>query len=94
MRLALALSLAAALAVPASADHCLSWSSTEPHVTVCEVGDCTYVLLATMCSDGGACYPISPWIYEESNGIAGLQREDELQDDTCHGMIAGDTIIF
>lgn len=35
----------------------------------------------------------SIWVYEESNGINGLQRKDEMKDDTC-GMIPGDTIIF
>lgn len=38
--------------------------------------------------------PWSIWIYEESNGISGLQRQDELRDDTCGGMIAGDAIVF
>lgn len=30
-------------------------------------------------------------VYEESNGIDGLQRGDEEIDDTCHGMIPADT---
>lgn len=35
------------------------------------------------------------WIYEESNGIAGLQRQDEHRDDTWGGLAcAGDTIVF
>lgn len=38
--------------------------------------------------------PWSIWVYEESNGIAGLQRQDELRDDTCGGAIPGDTILF
>lgn len=37
---------------------------------------------------------IDIWIYEESNGIAGLQRQDELHDDTCGGQISGDSIVF
>jgi hypothetical protein len=36
----------------------------------------------------------STWVYEESNGIDGLQRGDEIVDDTCHGMIASDTIVL
>lgn len=34
----------------------------------------------------------SIWIYEETNGIDGLQRDDDIIDDTCGGMIAGDTL--
>lgn len=35
------------------------------------------------------------YIYEESNGIDGLQRADEIADDTCGGRVGvGDTIIF
>lgn len=34
------------------------------------------------------------WIYQESNGIAGLQRSDEVHDDTCGGMIEADTIVY
>jgi hypothetical protein len=35
----------------------------------------------------------SIWPYLESNEIAGLQRADEVRDDTC-GVIEGDTIWF
>jgi hypothetical protein len=34
------------------------------------------------------------WVYEESNGVDGLQRGDEVVDDTCGGRFPGDTIIF
>lgn len=42
------------------------------------------------------CHPnIDLWIYQESNGISGLQRDDKVVDDTCGGAAgAGDTIIF
>lgn len=33
-------------------------------------------------------------IYEESNGIDGLQRQDEVVDDTCGGVFPGDTQII
>lgn len=33
-------------------------------------------------------------LYMDSNGIPGYQRADECQDDTCHGLIESDTIIF
>lgn len=32
------------------------------------------------------------WIYEESNGVPGLQRDDEMQLDTC-GYFPGDTLV-
>lgn len=38
--------------------------------------------------------PWNVWVYEESNGIAGLQRYDEMRDDTCRGQVPGDTIVF
>lgn len=40
---------------------------------------------------GGACF-LSIWIYEESNGIEGLQRGDVMVDNTCGGMIEADTL--
>lgn len=36
----------------------------------------------------------SIWVYQESNGIDGLQRGDEMVDNTCGGAIPHDTIIF
>lgn len=47
--------------------------------------------------DGSLCEPcsISIWVYEESNGIGGLQRHDDVRDDTCGGAAGpGDTIIL
>lgn len=35
----------------------------------------------------------SVWIYQESNGIDGLQRNDAGADDTCGGVIAADTLL-
>jgi hypothetical protein len=52
------------------------------------------------CLDSGpggiACqwWPWMIWIYEESNGMPGLQRGDETWDDTCGGLVEGDTIVF
>ncbi len=38
-------------------------------------------------------YPVNGWwIYEESNGIDGLQRHDDNVDDTCGGTVAPDTL--
>lgn len=36
----------------------------------------------------------SIWIYYEANGIPGLQRNDSVIDDTCHGMIDGDMFVW
>jgi hypothetical protein len=36
----------------------------------------------------------SYWLYEESNDIPGLQRGDEVHDDTCGGVIDSDTIVW
>lgn len=32
----------------------------------------------------------SVWVFQESNGIDGLQRNDEVRDDTCGGQIEAD----
>lgn len=48
--------------------------------------------------DNDTCQPgcglFSLWVYQESNGHPGLQRGDEVYDDTCHGMVEADTIVF
>ena len=36
----------------------------------------------------------SIWTYYETNGIEGLQRGDEMHDDTCGGLIESDSIPF
>lgn len=43
-----------------------------------------------------ACPPgcaASVWIYQESNGMAGLQRSDAVADHTCGGALAPDTLV-
>ena len=35
-----------------------------------------------------------PWIYAESNGRDGLQRQDDWRDDSCSGEYAPDMLIF
>jgi hypothetical protein len=72
----------------AGADHCETWSTSKPDTTS---SDGRYYV------DNDMCQPeciFSIWLYEESNGYDGLQRGDEVVDDTCHGMIDSDTIIF
>ncbi len=93
--LLLPLAFALALANPVGADHCTTWS-TDPDVELdtnpTGVGPRYYV------DNDPVNLPCCPfgswWVYEESNGIPGLQRSDEERDDTCHGMIRADTIIF
>lgn len=94
MRLAVLppLLLALALVGTGAADHCESWSSTEADAQTCEAGasPCYYVSIDFCQPD---CH-ILVWVYEESNGLEGLQRGDEVVDDTCHEMVRPDTIIF
>lgn len=44
--------------------------------------------------DNDVCQPecaASVWLYQESNGIDGLQRQDHVVDGTCGGLIEPDT---
>jgi len=86
----LALGVALALLTPTGADHCETYSTSSTElscVAIPAVGD--YYVDEDCGSD-----PYSIWVYQESNGIAGLQRGDEVVDDTCHGSIQADTIIL
>jgi len=77
------------IAMPAGADHCVDFTTSAPEATDSSTGTTYYV-------DNDLCQPeciYSIWVYEESNGIDGLQRGDEVVDDTCHGLIEADTII-
>lgn len=79
--------------LPAVADHCLTWTTTTTGYGFPLIeADGRYILIAQGFCDPQCGY--SFWIYEESNMIDGLQRGDEFQDDTCHGMIAPDTLVF
>ena len=82
---ALCLSLLTA-PLPAVAAHCTEWSTSAPEV---DLANEYYV-------DFDHCEPCMDtfWVYDESNGLPGLQRDDEIWSDTCHGMIAPDTVIF
>jgi hypothetical protein len=78
-----------AIALPAYAGGC-EITTSAPELTIPETaaGPAHYV-------DNDACQPgcgFSIWIYEESNGMDGLQRGDEVVDDTC-GLIDSDTIL-
>lgn len=85
-RLVLVALAAAALLPLSAADHCATYTTAQPEVAL----ENHYVDLDA-CQTG--CGP-SLRIYEESNGIGGLQRGDDVQDDTCHGMISPDARIL
>lgn len=72
-----------------ASDHCESWESSDPELDTVQYGATYYVDVDTGIDELG-----SIWVYEESNGHEGLQRGDEVYDDTCHGQIEADTIIF
>jgi hypothetical protein len=90
----LVLLTAAALAFAPSGAACEA-SSSQPEVDTCNVaglgidasnGGCVYI-------DNDVCQPeclFSVWIYCESNGMEGLQRGDEVRDDTCNGAFESD----
>lgn len=85
--------LLVALSAPAIAQHCTEPGEQEDAISTCVAGlePCFYV-------DDDNCEPecghFNVWIYQETNGHPGLQRGDEITDDTCHGMIEADTVIF
>lgn len=87
--IALVAVVAIALAVPVSAQQCVPTTS-NPEVTQ-EVAGKTFYVDNDEC--GNQCL-FSIWIYEEDNGIKGLQRNDSFKDDTCKGQIPSDLIIF
>lgn len=82
------LTLAAlSVALPAGlAAHC-----TKIHTSEALIERDGYYVAIDRCL--GDCV-LSAWVYEESNGIVGLQRLDDQVDDTCHGRIEPDTIVM
>ena len=96
MRAFVALVVLLAFALPVEADHCAAWSTSVADAdTGLAPGAPRFYVVDLVCSImycPGTTFSI--WVYEESNGIDGLQRADEVHDDTCHGSIAGDKIIL
>lgn len=98
MRVILSILFVVAIAFPASANECVPTSS-HPEVDLTPVGfdldgdgsPTIWYVDNDLCQLDGCA--LSIWFYEESNGIPGLQRSDEVKDDTCGGAIEGDTII-
>lgn len=83
------LTLAAlSIAVPAFADGC-ELTTSNP-----EVAAGGFYVDNDLCQVDGTCI-FSIWIYQETNGIDGLQRNDDVHDDTCDGAAGeSDLIIF
>ena len=79
------------LAGTTGAEHCTTWSTSQPEIdTVQFLGANGYYIDNDLCQPQCA---FSVWFYLEANGIEGLQRGDEVVDDTCYGMIEADVII-
>lgn len=104
------LAFALALAVPAAAEGCVPTTSDADVILVTPAGklywddilSCSEYWMESCWV--GACLPTTDvcygsalmysWIYQESNGIYGLQRSDDMVDDTCGGLIPADTIVY
>lgn len=82
---------------PVLAQHCKTYSTSisdlEAGVIVVPVDLDAVLGIFYIVYD--VCQPeciLSYWVYDESNGIPGLQRGDVMHNDTCHHMIASDTV--
>lgn len=104
-------SMMLALPVPGSASHEPCWEDSldctaprvacrrgqgwvaTPEVDTTQVGGSNYVDVDSELMPDP--FLVSIWIYEETNGVAGLQRADTSVDTTCAGHLGvGDTIVF
>ncbi len=92
----IAILLPLAFLAPTAAEACQPTTSTA-HAEVAGV----YVFVGCLSDewdDQMECQWFGPWgttwIYQESNGIPGLQRNDDFHDDTCGGQITADTILY
>lgn len=99
MRIGLLLALASVGVAPALAEHCEGYTTSEPYLVCGDVcaGSAAAAGGHYVFVEGGDCPSgciYSLWVYEESNGLAGLQRGDEMHDDTCHESVAPDRIAF
>lgn len=73
--------LTLALALPALGAGCEGTTSTTSTSQVV-VGAGGFYVANDICQPGCT---FSIWIYQESNGVPGLQRGDTMRDDTCNG---------
>lgn len=93
LRIVLPCAFVLAIISSASADHCSTWSTWTHGVVEADTPVGTYYVFGDGLDCEAGCF-WTPWIYQESNDLQGLQRLDPLVDDTCHGMVAPDTLIF
>jgi hypothetical protein len=93
MKTLLILAATLALAIPVDASHCTTWTTTREEANTNPLG-VDGIRTLYVFNDETWCCLFSIWVYEETNGIPGAQRGDEVVDDTCHGMIASDTIVL
>lgn len=97
-----------ALSVSAAADEC-QMTTSDPEVDTGETPAGRYYVDNDDCvqlperptdllpgggygGDDGCIFSV--WIYQESNGVDGLQRIDEVKDDSCGGEYEGDSLAF
>lgn len=92
MRVLIALCLAFALLPETVAAGCET-STTTPLLDTGETAAGQHYVVADDCS-WWCVTGYMFWVYEESNGIPGLQRGDENVDDTCGGAIRADTVVL
>lgn len=91
--------LAVALSITASAQSA-ACPSSDPDAQVrvwTTVGSgqadtWSFYIVTEMC-DASGCLA-GTWVYRETNGYDGLQRLDELRDDTCGGLLEPDTLML
>lgn len=97
----LAIGITLALALPATAGHCTTYSTSQTSVYwnlgMGEPGPISTATLGELglhvhCMNWGMFMDCA--FYAETNQIPGLQRGDDIRDDTCHGAIAPDTWVF
>lgn len=99
-----ALALAAAITFGSASAQGECWTTSDAEVDTGAAlpagapGPRVYVDAAPYCNPGVGvpqCH-LNSWVYQESNGLPGLQRDDEVHSDvdTCTDGTNGDTIIF
>ncbi|HUR70058.1 MAG TPA: hypothetical protein VM370_12505 [Candidatus Thermoplasmatota archaeon] len=95
MRALLLLAIIAAFLVAAPAEATCEMTTSTPEVDTGDHGPDLprYYVDNDVIQTAGPIFSI--WVYEESNGLDGLQRGDEVVDDTCGGAAGpGDTVII